>query len=176
MNTLIGRKLGRGISALFLSFSVVLILVLLWPKSSANAVSSRVGDDTAFLSHTAQAGRKTGSPVGPPLKVILCHKGRSTMSVNENATPSHLRHGDYLGPCQNSVVICHRNKTTLIVPQSEVQRHLNHGDSLGPCNGAQVMCTPNGFTIIVPANQVAAHLAKGDTLGPCTNGGGSGPD
>ena len=36
---------------------------------------------------------------GNPGKVIICHKGRVTISVGAPARPAHLRHGDSLGPC-----------------------------------------------------------------------------
>ena len=36
---------------------------------------------------------------GNPGKVIICHKGRVTISVGAPAQPAHLRHGDSLGPC-----------------------------------------------------------------------------
>jgi hypothetical protein len=47
--------------------------------------------------HVGSAGEK---PVGRnPGKVILCHKGRVTISVGAPAKPAHLRHGDLLGAC-----------------------------------------------------------------------------
>jgi len=35
----------------------------------------------------------------PEDKVTLCHKGKKTLSVNPDAVPAHLAHGDTLGPC-----------------------------------------------------------------------------
>lgn len=32
-------------------------------------------------------------------KVLVCHKGRKTISVGKPAVKAHLRHGDKLGPC-----------------------------------------------------------------------------
>ncbi|MHA7648097.1 cadherin-like domain-containing protein [Nitrosopumilus sp. S4] len=32
-------------------------------------------------------------------KVILCHKGKNTLSVSENAVSAHLKHGDEIGKC-----------------------------------------------------------------------------
>lgn len=32
-------------------------------------------------------------------KVAVCHKGKKTLYVDENAVKAHLGHGDYLGPC-----------------------------------------------------------------------------
>ena len=34
-------------------------------------------------------------------KVNICHKDRKTISVSENAIPTHLKHGDVLGVCSN---------------------------------------------------------------------------
>ena len=36
---------------------------------------------------------------GNPGKVIICHKGRVTISVGAPAQPAHPRHGDSLGAC-----------------------------------------------------------------------------
>jgi len=37
--------------------------------------------------------------IGESDKVVLCHKGKNTISVSENAKSAHLAHGDTLGPC-----------------------------------------------------------------------------
>ena len=34
-------------------------------------------------------------------KVNICHKDKKTISVSENAVPTHLKHGDVLGVCGN---------------------------------------------------------------------------
>lgn len=36
-----------------------------------------------------------------PNKVLVCHKGK-TICVNKNALKAHLKHGDYLGPCESA--------------------------------------------------------------------------
>ena len=33
-------------------------------------------------------------------KVLVCHKGKKTLSVAEPAREAHLRHGDTPGPCR----------------------------------------------------------------------------
>jgi hypothetical protein len=33
-------------------------------------------------------------------KVLVCHKGKKTLSVAEPARAAHLRHGDTPGPCR----------------------------------------------------------------------------
>ena len=35
-------------------------------------------------------------------KVIVCHKGKETLSISENALSSHLKHGDVVGECNDS--------------------------------------------------------------------------
>jgi len=58
-------------------------------------------DQSAFLSTAAVNARSSGSPVGPPPKVTICHNG-NTLSVAEAAVAAHLAHGDTLGPCQQT--------------------------------------------------------------------------
>ncbi len=36
----------------------------------------------------------------PPGKVVLCHKGKKTLTVAEPAVAAHRRHGDTLGRCR----------------------------------------------------------------------------
>ena len=38
-----------------------------------------------------------GQPACP--SVVICHKGKKTMEVPEEAVEAHLGHGDHLGPC-----------------------------------------------------------------------------
>ena len=33
-------------------------------------------------------------------KVAICHKGKKTIYVDEEAVGAHLKHGDYMGVCQ----------------------------------------------------------------------------
>ncbi len=37
--------------------------------------------------------------IGESDKIVICHKGKNTISVSENAKSAHLAHGDTLGPC-----------------------------------------------------------------------------
>lgn len=32
-------------------------------------------------------------------KVLVCHKGKKTLSISRQAVDAHLKHGDYLGAC-----------------------------------------------------------------------------
>ena len=56
--------------------------------TGTNSVSAKqdnlATDQTAFQTATAQQARSSGSPVGPPAKVTLCHKG-VTIEVAEPA-------------------------------------------------------------------------------------------
>jgi hypothetical protein len=97
-------------------------------------------------------------------KVTICHKpgtpAEKTLEVASEAVPAHLRHGDYLGSCDQSsppsdapppddaemVMICHKPGTpaekTLEVPSEAVPAHLGHGDRLGSCDGPPPSPTP----------------------------------
>jgi len=95
-------------------------------------------------------------------KVTLCHVTGSetnpseTISVNADAVPGHLAHGDSVGICApnniqpgatavpvgprtGKVTLCHVTGSqknpgvTLTVSQNAVQAHLGHGDTVGPC-------------------------------------------
>jgi hypothetical protein len=35
-------------------------------------------------------------------KVSVCHKGKKTISISQNAWPAHQRHGDALGTCASA--------------------------------------------------------------------------
>ncbi|MCV0392968.1 MAG: cadherin-like domain-containing protein [Nitrosopumilus sp.] len=37
-------------------------------------------------------------------KVILCHKGKNTLSVSQNAVSAHLKHGDEIGKCDDTEI------------------------------------------------------------------------
>ena len=51
-------------------------------------------------------------------KVYVCHKGKNTLCVSENAVPAHLAHGDYLGTCVtgNCNVTCTGGEITCANP------------------------------------------------------------
>ena len=82
------------------------VVVTQMPLSTASAAInpkllkslSPAHDEASFLSTTAQQARDSGTPVGPPGKTTLCHKGE-TITVSDSAVPAHLQHGDTLGPC-----------------------------------------------------------------------------
>jgi hypothetical protein len=98
---------------------------------------------------------------GTQQKVILCHKGKKTLTVGAPAQAAHQRHGDTLDVCQtegsrpepsgetmkpeaakngwgsggggqNKVALCHKNKILTVGTQAQAA-HLRHGDSLGAC-------------------------------------------
>ena len=56
---------------------------------------------SVFTSTVAVHARSSGSPVGPPVKVTICHNGHM-LSVPEFAVSAHLAHGDTLGPCNSN--------------------------------------------------------------------------
>lgn len=76
------------------TFSVVLFLAI----ASLAGADDRAAAVTSFNSPAAVQARSSGSPVGPPARVTICHNG-TTLSVAEPAVASHLAHGDTLGPC-----------------------------------------------------------------------------
>ncbi|MDD2321799.1 MAG: hypothetical protein PHO83_17280 [Geobacteraceae bacterium] len=60
---------------------------------------------TAFLISTVSflgcALHVAAPPPAPEQgKVAVCHKGKNTLYVDDNAVKAHLKHGDYLGPCR----------------------------------------------------------------------------
>ena len=85
-------------------FSVLVLGCLVVFLTGTNPVSAKqdnlATDQAAFQTKTAQQARSSGTPVGPPAKVTLCHNG-NTIEVAEPAVPSLLAQGDTLGPCPN---------------------------------------------------------------------------
>ena len=93
-------------------------------------------------------------------KVILCHKGKKSLTVGAPALAAHQRHGDTQGAChtegagselsgetmksdaaknarggsegQDKVTLCHKNKNLTVSAQAQAA-HQRHGDSLGAC-------------------------------------------
>jgi len=128
--------------------------------------ASVMGASDNFSSDAARVARSSGSPVGPPKKFVVCHKGKS-ISVAEAAVPAHLAHGDTLGECPNEVVVCHGKDNTLIIKENNLPGHLAHGDTLGPCPQRVFMCNNLGNTIVVKSHRIAEHQARGHTLGLC---------
>ena len=89
-------------------------------------------------------------------KQAVCHvppgnpDNAHTIVVDDSAVPTHLDHGDTLGPCpeepgppddqyEEKVLICHippgnpENPQTISVSVNAVPAHLAHGDTEGPC-------------------------------------------
>jgi hypothetical protein len=90
---------------------------------------------TLVLAAATSAFAQKKDPVSPnEPKVTICHNGHS-ITVAQSAVPTHLAHGDTVGPCASepNVLICHRGRT-LNVAQSAVATHLSHGDTLGECS------------------------------------------
>ena len=91
-------------------------------------------------------------------KVTICHKGKNTITISENALTAHLNHGDTRGKCSDivpsnsfstvttsitpptfsneRVEICHHGKVTLSLPGNAARHHLEHHDDdyLGQCS------------------------------------------
>ena len=121
-------------------------------------------------------------------KVTVCHKGKNTLSISENAQPAHLNHGDYLGKCSNSysssnptpvsyptptsttekIAVCHNDKTTLHLQSQAVRAHLaNHDDYLGECSDHTIpssnptsTISPVSFTFPTPESTDLADKAQ----------------
>lgn len=80
-------------------FAVICLLAFATIVSQAAAAPDVLAaDQAAFRTETALHAVSSGTPVGPPAKVTLCHKGKA-IQVSESAVPNHLAHGDTLGPC-----------------------------------------------------------------------------
>lgn len=156
------QKRRFGLTGLGLATGLFSALFLL-TQTTARAEAA----DAAFETESALEARSIGSPVGPPKRIIICHKGRHTIRVAQSAVPAHLAHGDTLGPCPEDTVICHKGRNTLIVSASAVPAHLAHGDTMGPCPNDVFMCNNLYNTIVVKAENVAEHLARGHRLGLC---------
>ena len=61
---------------------------------SSGAAQYQYGSGAAQYQYGSGAGQYGGH------KVLLCHKGRHTISVGQPAVKAHLRHGDTLGTCR----------------------------------------------------------------------------
>ncbi len=98
----------KSVGVLTVGLFAWLAFICLAPSGNADQLAD---DQAVFHSLTAQTARSSGSPVGPPAKVTLCHKGQ-TILVAESAVPSHLAHGDTLGPCPGTTNSSKLNSTT----------------------------------------------------------------
>ena len=133
-------------------------------KSDANA-GSRARIPASSDAELRQVGRQpgksaTGASSGSGSqgdhKQAVCHippgnpDNAHTIVVDDSAVPTHLDHGDTLGPCPEEpgppddqyaekVLICHippgnpENAHTISVSVNAVPAHLAHGDTEGPC-------------------------------------------
>ena len=90
-------------------------------------------DQAAFQTKTAQASRDSGSPVGPPAKVTICHQGQ-TLAVSESSVPAHLAHGDTLGPCSGGQVKGNNGIGNGVDPQPPGNPPVNDGPGTSPGN------------------------------------------
>ena len=81
---------------------------------------------------------------GSEQKVLVCHKGKKTLTVGAPALVAHLGHGDTEGSCptdagggggegQDKVPVCHKGRMTLTVAAPAWAAHERHGDTLGAC-------------------------------------------
>jgi hypothetical protein len=114
---------------------------------------------------TAPGTDNSGTPVGPPRKIIMCHDGQ-TVWVDERQVPYDLEHGYTLGPCNQKVVICLKGDT-LIIDLANLPGYLKQGATLGPCPNKVFMCNNLDHIIVCDASEVNDHLARGQRLGLC---------
>ena len=82
-----------------LGFAVLFAVQL---NASAATRAQILADELARYSSCARRSYDPGSPIKPPQKVVICHKGH-TINAAPSAVPGHLAHGDYLGPCIGGV-------------------------------------------------------------------------
>lgn len=87
----------------------------------------------SFNSRTAYNAFRPGSPVGPPQRVTICHKGK-TITVAEPAVPAHLAHGDTIGPCPEDRQKGNNGVGNGEDPQPPGNPPINDGPGTGPGN------------------------------------------
>lgn len=89
---------------------------------------------TVFV-NSLNVGVKKEQCTNTPRKVLICHKGRKTLTVNHNSVAAHLENGDCLGSCVED------DNLTAIVRNSEANLHTNDLSLMGikvfpnPSNG-----------------------------------------
>lgn len=145
---------------------------------AVNRALNRNANANANANGNGQVGTAQAEP-----RVTICHREPQrqpeTITVNANAVPAHLAHGDTLGPCPpgggqppgnggngDQVTICHREPqkqdVTITVDASALPAHLAHGDTLGPCPGTPPGGTPGEdqflFCHLDPATNTATTL------------------
>jgi hypothetical protein len=123
-------------------------------KSSESSDKSGQSSESGPADDASGVASGSGSQGGD--KQAVCHippgnpDNPQTIVVSESAVPTHLEHGDTLGPCpedggppddqyEEKVLICHippgkpENAHTISVSVNAVPAHLAHGDTEGPC-------------------------------------------
>ena len=66
--------------------------------SEGDSDSDSEGDSDSDSDSDSEGDSDSDSD-GEAASVVLCHKGRKTITVTESAVEKHLKHGDTLGPC-----------------------------------------------------------------------------
>jgi hypothetical protein len=166
-----------GIGAVILLVGAGLLQLPEVARAAKKPSASPAAEPTGFYSATATMESDSGTPVGPPKQVILCHNGH-TIRVSEKAAAAHFAHGDTPGPCPGKYVICHRYPNfdpshthnpyrTIIVSQQDLPQYLAQGDTQGPCPNQVFMCTLGNKQIVVASANVADHEARGQQVGLC---------
>jgi hypothetical protein len=167
----------RSIAVVVLLFGVGLFQSDGVARAAQKPQATAASDQLSFYSTTAAMESDSGTPVGPPKSIIICHNGR-TIRVSEKAAAAHFAHGDTPGPCPGKYVICHQYPNfdpshtksrygTIIVSQQDYQKYIDAGDTAGPCPNQVFMCTLGGKQTVVAAANVSAHEARGQQVGLC---------
>jgi hypothetical protein len=122
-----------------------------------------------------------------PPSIVLCHKGRVTLTVSERARAAHLRHGDVAGACPASAVGAatadDSDEAGEAKSEKKVKKAKKDKGDRGPAGrsgegksedaddrggeGKVALCHKGRITLSVGASARDAHLAHGDTLGAC---------
>ena len=63
-----------------------------------SAACVHVDDDDRYV-RGSDGYYRAGSAVGSQGEVLVCHKGKKTLSLPPSAVDAHLGHGDRRGPC-----------------------------------------------------------------------------
>jgi hypothetical protein len=98
---------------------------------------------------------------GSQQKIILCHKGKKTLTVGAPAQAAHLRHGDKHGACQPGDTDPEHSGETM---KPEAAKNGRGGGSGGQDKGS--LCH-KGKILSVGAQAQTAHLRHGDSPGAC---------